>query len=370
MKRHVFASCLVTFAALGSLISGLQAASASFRISYHLSPVGSVLLVSAFNFGALCVMAFLCFPAGASRTPTRAFKIAVITGCLGMTYVHQLDLLIACAVLAGTGFGGLIVRVNAFVARSYGDGATRPLNIVNAAFGAGAIIGPVLAGTGVKHDFLACALSIAACTGTRGIDEPHAEPTASGTGTWAMLAPFVIVALLYAGLETGIGSWGSSELIGLGYSVRTAAQLMGLFWAGLTIGRLGIQLVKDRVGPLVIFTGCVTACGLFIFLTLASPTAPVAYALTGIAVGPILPTLVGLVTQRAGNVDGATAGIFLAEATGNIAMPLLIGAFVTRTSVLFLPFVVAMTATAILGVSRTIARPLGTPPVRASQSMH
>jgi fucose permease len=327
-------------------------------------------MVSAFNFGALCVLAFLCFPAGASKPSTRAFKVGLIVGCLGMTYVHQLGLLIACGVLAGAGYGGLIVRVNAFVARSSGDGATRALNLVNAAFGAGAIIGPILAGTGVQHDFLACAFSIAVCAGTRAIDEPHAEATANGMGSWSMLAPFIIVALLYAGLETGIGSWGSSDLIGLGYSVRSAAELMGLFWAGLTIGRLGIHLIKDRFGPLVIVTGCVAACGLFIFLALISPTAPAAYALTGIAVGPILPTLVGLVAQRAGNVDGATAGIFLAEAMGNIAMPLLIGGFVDRTSVLLLPFVVAMVATAILGVSRTIARPLGAPRVRAPQGTH
>ena len=110
------------------------------------------------------------------------------------------------------------------------------------------------------------------------------------------------------------------------------------------------------MAPRAVFVSCVCACATFVFLTLVTPAALIAYFLVGFTVGPILPTLVALAAQQARNVDRATASIFLAEATGNIIMPMLIGGIVVRASALCLPFVAAAAASQILVVTRTLVK--------------
>jgi MFS transporter, FHS family, glucose/mannose:H+ symporter len=352
-------SCLIIFFALGLIVAGIEAATPTFRAVYHLTPAGAGIIVSSFNLGGVSTLAFLCFPPGARWPPTWVFQVCTVGGCLGMACVRQLDAFIVCSVVGGAGYGGLIARINSFVARTYRSDSTGMLNLVNAAFGAGSVLGPVLDGIGVWYDLAGPAVLIASSVGIRHLGKvrvdtlPASRPAGSRlNGKYSAVLPFAVVAVLYSGLETGLGSWGSCDLIGLGYSARSAAQIMSLFWGGLTVGRLCLPLFKGRIEAAQLLTLCVIVNGLSIFLALTSAAAPAGYALAGFSVGPILPTLVALAAQRVTAVEIITAAIFLSEALGNVVMPLAIGDVVARTSVSCLPFVIAAIACSTFGVSR------------------
>jgi fucose permease len=356
-RRWDLTRSLVIFAALGSLMSGLEAATPAFRATYHLTPAAAGLLVSAWNLGALAAMGALCHPATAALR-TWCLGVSFAAGSLGLAAGHQLSILLPCAVIGGTGYGGLIVRINAHIARTYPDNATTMLSLVNAGFGAGSVIGPVIAGIGVQRDCAACALVVLACATARLAGDSRSGPPRAAQDT-AHPGRIVIVlaaaAGLYAVLETGTGTWGPQQLIGLGYPPRLAAQLMGLFWAGLTTGRLLMPLAR-RLAPPAVYAGCVSACGTLLFLALIRPAAPAAYFLTGCAAGPVLPALVALAARRARNTAQATAAIFVCEAAGNIVVPLAIGGITARASAECLPFITAVTATLMILVSWTAVK--------------
>jgi len=362
-KAPQIVCCFVVFCGLGSVLGGIEAATPIFRSFYHLPPADAGIILSAFNLGGIVALAFLCLPLGARWPPTWVFQACFVGGCLGMVCTRQVVAFIACCVIGGAGTGALIVRINSYIVHAFRPDSTRMLNLVNAAFGAGSILGPLLDGVGVRYNLAGAAIVIAACGGIRRLDErgggiAMAPPQADSRPTrWAGAAlSFALVTVLYSGLETGLGTWGSSQLIGLGYSVRSAAQTMSLFWVGLTIGRLWLQLLKGKIEAARLFAICVITSGLAIFLTMTSVTALVGYALTGFAVGPILPTLVALAAQRVAAIDSVTAAIFLGEALGNVTMPLVIGFAVARTSLSSLPTVIAVVACCTYAASRAAMR--------------
>src|SRR5205807_9187429 len=60
---------------------------------------------------------------------------------------------LAGAALIGVGYGILVVAVNALVASGFGERNAAPLILVNAAFGLGAVLGPLCFGLLTSGDF-------------------------------------------------------------------------------------------------------------------------------------------------------------------------------------------------------------------------
>jgi hypothetical protein len=171
------------------------------------------MVVSAFNLRGVLTLAFLCLPVGARWPPIWVFQACTVGGCIGMVCVRQLDAFIACCVISGAGYGGLIARINSFIARTFRSDSTRMLNLVNAAFGAGSVLGPVLDGIGVWYDLAGSAAVITSCAGIRHIDEVREDilavsDSADGrpAGMYGATLSFAVVAVLYSGLETGLAA--------------------------------------------------------------------------------------------------------------------------------------------------------------------
>jgi FHS family glucose/mannose:H+ symporter-like MFS transporter len=349
-------ACMVIFLALGAITSGLGAALPALRAAYQISQDQVGLAVGVYNAGGLAAMGILCVAPQASPRLAAAFQACAALGAAGMACSSTWSLFLICALIAGMGYGALIVLVNTYVAQRFPDHRVRMLGLVNATYGAGAIIGPVVAGIGPGRDFLAGAIAIALCAGASAMAPERGNARESYRAGWhaRLAAPLIVVAFLYAGLETGIGSWGSFDLVSLGYPVNAAAQLIGLFWIGLTLSRLCMPALGSRAKHSVVLVSCVCAAGALVPLALIGRAAPVVIGLVGLAVGPIWPSLMAFATGRVGVARGIMAGMAMAETVGNIVMPLLIGLCLSSTSAFYLPVAVAMTAGLILAISRCV----------------
>jgi fucose permease len=313
------------------------------------------------------------------------FRIALATGggsCLaGGLYLATrppFPVFAAVPLVIGYGTGTLESALNAYIAAL--DRATTRLNRLHAFFGAGALLGPLLAAwiTGFASwtvvwlvlaaawlpliaGFLTAyprragtagaAGDTAGAAGTAGTawDTPGAAAAtgaAAGrllTGALRERSVLLGAAMLcvYVGVEIGVGNWGYSYLV---QARALPASLAGYFasgyWLGLTIGRFVISPAAARLGAStagMMYTCLVgiTAATLLAWLSPAAPLAGAALVLLGFFLGPVFPTTVAITARLtpAALVPTAIGVMNAAAMVGGSALPWLAGLLAQRTGI-------------------------------------
>ncbi|HSR26648.1 MAG TPA: MFS transporter, partial [Candidatus Eisenbacteria bacterium] len=267
-----------------------------------------------------------------------ALHAVLVLGCLGMGLAPSWGWFAVGAVLAGAGFGGLVVYVNTIFARAFPKSGVLMVNVLNAVFGMGSIAGPLLIGLAGRERFqlvLAGAglVAIPAVVVSRHGRTLEVEAEASPSGGLSVralagstsLVLFVLFGFLYDGLETSVGGWEATHLTWLGFSVSSAAQLSAAFWAGLTAGRLVLPVLLAKRAPPSVITCCTGLGACALLAAMAPPAAPYAYAAAGFALGPVLPTAVTWLTRAAVVPQRAGALFFTGAMSGNTLIPGLVG---------------------------------------------
>lgn len=316
---------------LGLVTAALGAALPLLRSTYGLPQGHGTEVVVGYNLGALLAL-LTCGPLERHR-PVRTVRTLLLAafagGCLGAALAPAWWLLTVFVVLAGAGFGGLILHLNTVFGRAGGARGVRRLNLLHAAFGAGATVGPLLVGelgaltallTGTAVLSALClpfrAAADTAPPGHRDRPGPTAPPGAP------LLTAFAAVALLYAGAEAGIGALESTHLAALGHSATDAARLSAFFWSGLTAGRLALPLLAHRLTPLpLILTALLTGAAALGVATAGGP-APAAYGLAGLALAGTFPTLLAWATTVLPAPQRVTAVLLTANLVGSATLPL------------------------------------------------
>jgi fucose permease len=329
------------------------------------------------------------------------FRIALATGggsCLagGLSLATRPPFPVFAAVplVIGYGTGTLESALNAYIAAL--DGATTRLNRLHAFFGAGALLGPLLAAwiTGfaswtVVWVVLAAAwlpliagfltayprrAGVAGATGTAwdtagtagtagdtaGTAAATGLPEATGAAAGRLLTRALrersvllgaAMLCVYVGVEIGVGNWGFSYLV---QARALPASLAGYFasgyWLGLTIGRFVISPVAARLGAStagMMYTclAGITAATLLAWLSPAAPLAGPALVLLGFFLGPVFPTTVAITARLtpAALVPTAIGVMNAAAMVGGSALPWLAGLLAQRTGIwTLLPFAVAL----------------------------
>jgi MFS transporter, FHS family, glucose/mannose:H+ symporter len=131
------------------------------------------------------------------------------------------------------------------------------------------------------------------------VPQAPAEPGLSRS-TWVAsgLLGFVLLYVLYVGVESGVGSWVATSLMAEGANEATAARWTAAFWAAMTVGRLlAIPLALRIAPPRLVIGGLLLAAG-GLGLAHSRTLAPVAYALTGLTLAPVYPTGLAWLTWR------------------------------------------------------------------------
>ncbi|WP_399935899.1 MFS transporter [Streptomyces kanamyceticus] len=341
----VVASC-AGFVLIGALQALYGPALPAFRERFGLSPSAAGLGLSAHFIGG--VAGVLLFDRFFGRVGNRrilgASYLLMAVGAAGFALAPNWPLGLAMALLAGLGFGGIDYGLNQLFAVGFGRRSAAMLNILNAHFGVGAILGPVLIGTvGADHypavfiGFALANLPLLLCL--RGVRDRAPGPTGAGTtdaaggkpqpGTGggqvlrrslgSVLAVFVTLYVLHVGIEAGVGGWEPTHLETVGHSAGYAATATSVYWLMMTVGRFLVAPVALRFSAqsiIVVSCAGMTAC---LLLAAVPGFAPYAYAGVGLFIAPVFPTGLPWLNSAAPRARRAGAVVIAASMIGGVA---------------------------------------------------
>lgn len=330
----VVASC-VGFVLIGALQALYGPAIPAFREEFGLSPSAAGLGLSAHFIGG--VAGVLLFDRLYGKTGNRQLLggsyLLMAVGAAGFALAPNWPVGLATALLAGLGFGGIDYGLNQLFAVGFGRRSTAMLNVLNAHFGVGAILGPAVIGAvGSAHYpavFLVFALAnlpLLLCL--RGVRDRAPQPAGTegapggrvlGRSLGSVLAVFVALYVLHVGVEAGVGGWEPTHLETVGYSAGVAATATSVYWLMMTAGRFLVAPIALRFSAQAIIT--VSCAGMTVCLLLASVPglAPYAYAGVGLFIAPIFPTGLPWLNRAAPRARRAGAVVIAASMVGGVA---------------------------------------------------
>lgn len=341
-----FGALVLVFILIGLAVSAYGPLLSALTTKFHLplSTVGEVVSIHfAGSFLGLLTSMLVSSRARSFRLITVALLIFGV-GCLGVALAHTWILLIVSVFFVGIGWGGLAMEVSQVLVRSNQESRSARLNIVNGGFGLGAILGPlsvaILKNSALSWDFViagAFALALAPCV-SRVTTLPHRdwaeviqetsisneETIRRSRNVRRIFVLFIFAIFVYTGVETGIGSWAPTYLMSLGYSQRTAAVALTLFWGGLTIGRFLAVPVVARVSSRAIVLTALTLAVAMLFASTVSDLAYVAITLTGLIVAPIFPMGMAWMVTAVPNNPKVSSFYLVAATVGEITIPAIV----------------------------------------------
>ncbi|UUA10776.1 MULTISPECIES: sugar MFS transporter [Streptomyces] len=330
----VVASC-AGFVLIGALQALYGPAIPAFRGEFGLSPSAAGLGLSAhFVGGVVGVLLFdRLFGRVGNRLVLGSSYALMAVGAAGFALAPEWSAALAAALLAGVGFGGVDYGLNQLFAVGFGHRSTAMLNILNAHFGIGAILGPALIGVvGSEHYpavFLCFALAnlplLLCLRGVRnevplpGGGEGGGRGQVLGRSLRCVLGVFVALYVLHVAVEAGVGGWEPTHLETVGYGAGVAATATSVYWLMMTVGRFLVAPLALRFSAQAIIT--VSCAGMTVCLLAASvpALAPYAYAGVGLFIAPIFPTGLPWLNRAAPRARRAGAVVIAASMVGGVA---------------------------------------------------
>ncbi|MEV5572114.1 MFS transporter [Spirillospora sp. NPDC052269] len=364
--RTAMAGMCVSFVVIGVLQALYGPAAPAMRERFGLSSGAVGLALSVHFVGAL--LGVLCTPR-LRRIGNRPFLAAALTaiaaGCAGFALAPAWPAALAAAFVAGVGFGWIDVGVNElFIEYHATDGrnSTGMLNLLHGNFGVGAVLAPLLVGALPSRmypwAFGLCALLSLAVLGTvKGVGGGPRQASASRDVPWAaagrVTALFTVFFALHVGVESGIGGWETTHLVGLGWTAGPAAMATSTFWLAMTGVRFAISPIARYVTAQRILLASLAVMLLGLLLAHLGPAAPAGYLLAGLGVGPLFPTGLVWLTEKQPGARGVTSYVIAGSMLGGV-LPSAIGGAAGRWGSGVIPTVLAAVAAAALAIALAI----------------
>jgi fucose permease len=220
------------------------------------------------------------------------------------------------------------------------------VNLVNMFFGVGAVVGPLVVSVLLQRTgaslpalwmgagLLAIAALVAALTLPDRLPMPAAPaPTAAiaPARTPSLRDPMLfacsVLLFLYVGSEMAAGAWTAIYLQqSVAMDAARSAAATSLFWAMLTLGRIGAVVGGMRVSAEHLLTASVwvTCAGAALLWAGhgSAATSVIAFAILGLGYGPIYPTGVAVLTSRFPHAAGtATSQMGTLASAGGALLP-------------------------------------------------
>lgn len=355
--RMLAAAAFAVYIVIGATQAYYGPAIPSLRERFGVTAAAAGLAVGAHFLGAIAgvvVWAIL-----ERRTSPRVLLVAadvlVAAGCVLLVLSGTWQQALPAILLIGVGFGGLDVGYNVVFAHAYGSRAPVMLNLLHACFGIGAIVGPIAVSVSPGGDFrpaflasgLLAVVAVPLILAGPPLDPPDVSPPIDAPDTGRRtLALFVVLFVLYVGVETGVGGWAPTHLITTGRTVAEAARWTAGFWAAFTAGRLVAAGLAARVRSDRLVTGALL-CAIVALVAATQPSiAPLAYVATGLALAPVFPTGIAWLTQALPRARGSTALVLGSALLGGVTVPPLIGQIISVTGPELVPVLLSAIAAA------------------------
>ena len=276
-------------------------------------------------------------------------------------------LLLSGIVPIGFGVAMLDAGLNSYIARLPDN--TARLNYLHAFYGIGALLGPLVASAFLALGwawnsiyFVWIGMAILVFTGI-GLAFPREEKPAHKEEqkvegnvlilalrqrvVW--LAAFFL--LVYVGTEVSLGVWSFSFLLQeRNGQILFSGWTVSGYWIGLTLGRLLLGRVAQRIGNrrlIEICLGGVVLGMLLMWLVPQFATASLALFITGFCLGPIFPTTIALMSDTLPSRIVPSAIGFIASfgSMGAALLPLIAGNLAQHYGMwVLLPYVIVLTS--------------------------
>jgi fucose permease len=282
--------------------------------------------------------------------------------------------------ILGLGSGAIDAGLNGYAARHF---SVRHNNWLHGCWGIGASAGPALMTTAIAggHGYRAgyallgsvlAGMALLFSITRRRWNEPRLADASSSTDAAPGVTPpkqaplgyrvalssgrvwlQILTFFLYTGVETTAGQWAFSWLRERrGLTIDAAGSWTSAYWASLTVGRLLLGTVIDRVGPdrLLRCSTIGALLGVAGFATIPNALGNIGLVVLGASLAPMFPTLMARTPARVGEgVTHHAVGFQVSAATlGSTLVPALVGLLVARAGLAAFGVVVIVAACALL----------------------
>ena len=264
--------------------------------------------------------------------------------------------------VVGVGFGACDATISQFLSRGGSEKAVRLVNILNAGFAIGAVIGPILIAGAVPDLFGQLLFAWAAVffvvgymfiSNTSGyLKRDHT--TAKPDGHKFVFSMLLLGIAFYVGVEVGASGWIPTYMIDQNYSAQMGATALALFFLALAAGRIVILPLAKKYSPTQIVLTSAILIILSLFFVGFTPYALLGFTIMGFVCGPVFPTaMVWAVRINPG--DPRTAGFMMfAAIAGASISPSLMGIVMQKTGtdiLAWLLMVPALLSMAVYGLA-------------------
>ncbi len=269
--------------------------------------------------------------------------MAVGTAGLGVGTWEAGIVLIICI---GISLGLTIPAINLLISEYNVGRRAAALNLLNLAWGVGAVGGPALISLLARAGGLAFALyslagaAVAVAVLTAGSSTPFAlveatdkaAPSSPATRLWMNRYALLTATLVFVniGTESAMGGWIASYIQRLDPTSNFSwVAAPSLFWAGLLTGRAAAPLVLRRVRETtMMWLGMFIAVAGLLVTLLGATTGfiLIGVIVAGLGLAPIFPTTIALFTERFGrDAQRMTGTLFIMAGLGAAVFPWLVG---------------------------------------------
>ncbi len=321
----LLATGLLAFLMMGMGQSVYGPALPAFARDLGVTEAQASLLISAHWIGcALGVAAMFRF--GHRIGPATALGTMAL-GAAGVAAMAGLVPTLAAAVLFGAGYGCATVLINPRIMRAFGARGPAMVSLVNAVFGAGAIVAPLvfvrLGSDPALSYALVAAMAAAIALFSLAAPRGHAAP-ARATGPFDPRLPLMLFPAVGIGTEALLIGLGPSALIAAGQGEVAAAGYLSAFFAAFLAARVALIFTAHLVPAFAIYLGAMAGLALCSALALAT-LSPLAFVAMGAFAGLLFPGFYVAATEAMGDDPRVSPTIIAAGLAGGIALPLLAG---------------------------------------------
>ncbi len=274
-------------------------------VGYFLSALGSSLLLERLGVRRFLLLGTLTF----------------LLGTLAIGSALPFFVVVVTRLFLGFGVAIIETGLNAYVVAL--PRHTSLLNSLHAFYGAGALLGPVIAAALLSIHWgwnsvylvwsllsLPLLLGFAVIFGSQLPSTSQHEDEAAATGNVLILAiklPLIWLAslflLFYVGIEVSLGNWSYTFLVeGQHRQVVLSSLIVSGYWLGLTLGRFTLSNLAERLG--LGDVGLIYCCiaGIFIGVGIVwlfpfELFAAIGFCFIGFSLGPLYPTTVAIMPR-------------------------------------------------------------------------
>lgn len=366
------------FIAIGIAEGGLGVLLPSIQSTYHLTPATvTVLFLSQMSGYMVAALTSSLLSSRMGLARMLLFATITLTSALVIyALTAHWPVMVAAGTLLGLGIGLIDAGINTYIAN---DRNANLMGFLHAFYGIGALLGPTLATTllALGLSWRLVYLQVAGITGLTVAGMLWAvvykykpmtvRVSKGGTNAGANLrlalrTPTVLVSglllLVYVGTEVSVGNWAYSVYVSRGTPQLIAGYSVSAYWLGLTIGRLGMGRLMNRLGAVrtIDFSLALLTAGLATWWLL--PNQVLSLPLIGFALATIFPATIWLMPQRVSSaiVPAAIGFVTSVASLGAAAIPTIVGWIADRAGLESIPALMVPLAVLMVVLHRALVR--------------